>query len=901
MKNIIYLLSFLLVSTFTFGQALPPVNLCLGADATVCQGQQVVITNCGGGGGIGVGGINMNAPTTLNLSDDVYSSVVNIGFTFNFYGTNSTQCVISSNGYVSFNLANANSYSPWSLNGTPLPNTGLTSAYNTAMLCYQDMNPAAGGSVKYQTVGTAPNRIFVVLYEDVAMFSPPTQCNYMSLLLFEGSNNIEYHIGNKPVGPAWNGGLAIQGTENNFGSVAHITPGRNNTQWTVNQDAKKFTPTAPNNTTAYTITTIPYTTVISSGGASQWQNTLGQTFPYNAAGTLTVNTVPPGTTGYFITGGSACSSGIGGISDTTWITRVSSSVTASSTPDICSSGIGTVTANPGAGLAPFTFNWPALGSTSQSVSNVPGGTYTVQMTDANGCPSSANVIVGNTPAAFSGTTTVVSCPGGSDGTATATMTPPLGTVSYLWNDPLAQTTATATGLSAGAYTCTVTSTVGCTGIVNVTVTEIPGMIVTITNQTAVTCNSGNDGLIQVNVTQGTPTYTYSWDNSISTSNSANDLYVGSHVVTVTDANACIVTSSTVIGEPSRLRITSITPPTQICPEDDIVLTVVGTGGSSPYTFTWEENGVFLATGTTITVDPLNTNTQYCVTLSEVCGSPIHDSCTVISFPVPIVAGIMPNKTEDCTPAIFEFTNTSSNSGEIATSYFEFSDGSNYLEVGADSTSNLFTIPSFYSAEMTITSIYGCVYTGTFNNILEVKPLPIADFTFSSNPATFFETSIQLQDRSSVDVIQWDWYSPGSNPSYSYSANPVFTFPEGEVGNFPVTLLVTTEHGCIDTVTYIMHIVQDVIFYAPNSFTPDGNEFNQQWHIFVEGIDIYNFELLIFNRWGEIIWESHDPKASWDGTYNGQIVPAGTYIWKASAKDGLNDGRYEFNGYINVLK
>jgi gliding motility-associated-like protein len=59
--------------------------------------------------------------------------------------------------------------------------------------------------------------------------------------------------------------------------------------------------------------------------------------------------------------------------------------------------------------------------------------------------------------------------------------------------------------------------------------------------------------------------------------------------------------------------------------------------------------------------------------------------------------------------------------------------------------------------------------------------------------------------------------------------------------------------------------------------------------------------LIFNRWGEIIWESNDPKASWDGTFNGKVVTEGTYNWTIQAKDMINDGKYNFSGYINVIK
>jgi gliding motility-associated-like protein len=158
----------------------------------------------------------------------------------------------------------------------------------------------------------------------------------------------------------------------------------------------------------------------------------------------------------------------------------------------------------------------------------------------------------------------------------------------------------------------------------------------------------------------------------------------------------------------------------------------------------------------------------------------------------------------------------------------------------------------------------------------------------------------MQDRSSFDVVSWEWYSPGSTPTYSYSENPQFFFPE-EVGTYPVTLLVTTELGCTDTVTIEMNIVPAILFYAPNTFTPDNDEFNNSWEFFVSGIDEYNFELYIFNRWGEIIWETHDPQSKWDGSYGGKSIQEGTYTWKATVKEPYNDGKQEFNGYINVLR
>ena len=130
---------------------------------------------------------------------------------------------------------------------------------------------------------------------------------------------------------------------------------------------------------------------------------------------------------------------------------------------------------------------------------------------------------------------------------------------------------------------------------------------------------------------------------------------------------------------------------------------------------------------------------------------------------------------------------------------------------------------------------------------------------------------------------------------------MITYPEGVSGTYSITLIATTNEGCSDTTTLEVEIVPDIIFYAPNSFTPDDDEHNQTWTIFVEGIDEQNFTLEIFNKWGETIWETHDIKAEWDGTYHKGVVPEGTYIWRAMYKELENDGRKIHTGYVNVIR
>jgi gliding motility-associated-like protein len=706
---------------------------------------------------------------------------------------------------------------------------------------------------------------------------------------------LKYTLEKKTVCGTWNGGLAIQGIQNAAGNVAHITPGRNNTVWLANNDAHRWEYQGGNN---YNLTPIPYIQITGTGSSLVWNNTLGNTSPYNN-GTLNITNVPPGTTGYFLTS-SACGTALGAVSDTSWVTTASPEVLTSSTPDVCSQNVGSVSATPGAGSPPpYTFSWPALGQTTQVVNNVGAGTYTVFMTDGNGCTSNASIAVGDSPATFTGSYIPVSCAAGSDGTATAVMTPSDGTETFLWSD--GQVTATAVGLSAGTYTCDVSAGSGCNGTVTVVVDEIPSMILTIEDQHDALCNSLDNGMIMVDVTQGTSPYSYSWDQSNSIDTVANDLFAGTHTVTVTDFNGCSDQISLTIGEPDPLSISNLTPDSVVCAEAFIDIEGTGNGGSSPYIYTWTENGNSLDYGQTITVNPVGNNTVYCLTLSEECGSPAVTECLTVTYPEPIIPQINPDIPIQCLPGEFTFYNTSTNAGEIFTTEYIFSSGNVILANGDEDVQLTLPNPGIYDLNVNIISNYGCLYTGEFNNIVEVTPLPTANFNISQNPVTWFETEIQTSETSIGNVVDYDWISPGATTLINNGGGALISYPEGVTGTYPITLIVTTNEGCSDSITLEIEVVPDVIFYAPNSFTPDDDEHNQTWAIVIEGIDELNFNLEIYNRWGEIVWKSRDIRAEWDGTFGGKIVPEGTYIWKASYKEKNNDGKKLFSGYINVIR
>lgn len=898
MRKILIIITFLL-PVFLYAQT----TICLGDDASACVGTQITIdANCAQSGGSAIQNTiyTLNNPQSFSLGDDDFTSTIDLGFTFKFFGQNYTQIIIADNGFISFNVANAGGYASWSTSTIP---TTTTSLKNTIMSCWEDLYQPAGGNIYFQTLGTAPNRIAVVFFDGLSKFSTSCQtpdiCYTGAILLFEGSNRIEMHISNKTVCTAWGGGTAVQGVNNSTGTIGIATPGRNNTMFSIQNDGRRYTPAGAN---SYTVSQIPFAIVnTTTNPGIVWEDTEGNSYPFNNGNlTVTVPNTTQDSVGYFISS-STCGVGAAGLSDTTWITPLSSSVTATATDDICTSGNGSVTAVPSSGLAPYTYVWPTLGNaTTATVNNVSPGTYNVVMTDSNGCVSNATATVGDTPATFTGSSTLVSCPGGADGTATATMTPPMGTITYQWNDPAAQTAQTATGLSAGNYQCIVTSDIGCTGTVNVQVDEVPPMQLQVVNQQDVTCNSGNDGIATIEVTDGSAPYTYSWTGSASTAATANDLAASTTTVTVTDVNGCTISQAITINQPDPVSISNISQDTIICIGDSVNLFVNANGGSSAYTYEWKLNGNVVGTQSNIYVTPQDPVNRYYVVVGEACGSPTVMDSVQVNYPEPVNIGVLPDTVGGCYPVTIQFDNTTTTQENVDYTIWSYSDGAQDTVAGLQSATHEFG-QGLYDVNLEIVTDRGCHYSKNYPQLIEGYEHPEANFYVTPNPATILEPTVHAFGRTSSDIIAYQWYADSSaEPFYSSLQNPTFVYPS-EVGNHNLLLVVKNGHQCVDSLEKIVQIVNNVLIFAPNSFTPDGDNFNNQWKVVMQGIDIYSFHLIIFNRWGETVFESFDKDGAWDGTYGGRIVPEGTYVWKIEAKDAINDNKYQFKGTVNVIR
>jgi len=205
---------------------------------------------------------------------------------------------------------------------------------------------------------------------------------------------------------------------------------------------------------------------------------------------------------------------------------------------------GSINLTPAGGTAPYTFNWGG-GITTEDRTGLAAGTYTVTITDANGCTATVNATVTQPASAVSGTTVVtnVACNGASNGSIN--LTPAGGTAPYTFNWGGGVTTEDRTGLAAGTYTVVITDANGCTATVNATVTQPTALSGTVT-QTNIACNGGSTGSATITVTGGTAPYTYSWSPSGGTTATASGLAAGIYTVVVTDSKGCTLTRTVTI-------------------------------------------------------------------------------------------------------------------------------------------------------------------------------------------------------------------------------------------------------------------------------------------------------------------------------------------------------------------
>jgi gliding motility-associated-like protein len=243
-----------------------------------------------------------------------------------------------------------------------------------------------------------------------------------------------------------------------------------------------------------------------------------------------------------------------------------------------------------------------------------------------------------------------------------------------------------------------------------------------------------------------------------------------------------------------------------------------------------------------------------------------------------------------------FTNTSATAGSASSNVWSLGNGT---QLNGNSASYLFTIGGCYDVTLTST-VGGCVGTTTIQNFICVENPPIA--SFQTNPVEF-SNSTESVNFNNISIGGSSYFWDFGDGTTSTDMNPQHIFTNTEAGA-TVTLTTTSSIGCVDTYTIYIDVNTEPIFYIPNTFTPDGDGYNQVFKpIFHSGYDPYNFNMKIYNRWGEVMFETFDANIGWDGSYgiDGRDAQNGTYTYKIVFKNPKKDDRIVVNGHVNIIR
>ena len=570
--------------------------------------------------------------------------------------------------------------------------------------------------------------------------------------------------------------------------------------------------------------------------------------------TAGINYAPATTTTYTVIGTSlGCSDTVIGI-----ITVNPLPVVSVASKTICSGQAATLTAN---GANSYTWS---DGSVTKSITKSPtiNTTYTVTG-NSLGCLGTATVNITVNPIPVMSVISDTVCRSYA-GTLTA------GTAdSYLWSTGATTNTLTQSPLSTTSYTVTGTS-LGCKKTATGKITILIAPTVIALPQSV--CFGGTTQLYAYGAVA------YTWDNG----STANPRIISpASTTTYTVVGLGCPNSSTVTVTVNPLpSITASSDTICIGTLAKISATDVNKLNSNSNTNTYVSSYVW-STGidSIVMTDSPHTTTTYSVVGATAFGCKDTAIGTVVVKPNPTVIV------------------TSANACPGSTATIKAS-GADYYTWSTGATTASITIAPAATTTYSVTgTTKSCPGTGI--GTIKIGRFPTAGFLVSPNPTSIFDTELHFTNQSSVDVVYWHWNYGDGDTLAPNTASPIHKYP-GQVATYTVTLIVHNATPCWDTISSEIFIGPEFAFYIPNSFTPNGDKYNNGFR--GTGVGIVNYELHIFDRWGNFIWQSTELDEYWDGKANGgsNIVQEDVYVWKVLLTDVFGK-RHSYIGTVTVVK
>lgn len=933
MKKLLYLLVFVLIHVSSFGQ--PPCGSNPAAGNTCATATPICELNgyCG----------NTSASYTANSWSQScgFLGLSDCGLTGEFCGS------IENNSFLTFVASSSSiSFDVWVYNSTY--GDGIQIMIFSANNCSGSVNsyycsqlaPSAS-SQNVSASGLTPGNTYYIMIDgfagDVCDYTfaantgvaipvdvtpvTSTICAGQSVTLTATGGNGTY---------TWNASPNLSGTT---GSTVTATPPSTPGTYTYTVNSSGGNPLCPSSTLAtatITVNSCGGCTVAASNSGDVCQGTA--TFNLsatNVAGaswnwvgpngfTSTVQNpmgVPvPAAAGSYTYTVTATVSGTPCTSTTTIVVHPTPTITAPLT-SLCVGGTTTLT---GSGTAHASTPWASSNTAVATVSGtgvvtaVSPGTATITYMNSGGCTTTqVMTVVASPTASISGSTTICSGAGatiGFSGTPNATVTYQVGGT----NQTIVLDAAGTASLPVSPTATTTYSLVsvqinppgGCSSAVSgsATVTISPNPVATSVSAITV-CAAAT---VTVPAFTSTPAgATFDWTNNnttigLSGSGSGNiGSFTGLNPGGGSNTGTVIITPTLngCQGTPVSFPITVDAPPLANA-GNDVTLCVNAPGtyqiGQAPVTgvnYSWSPasglndatiaNPVFDGTIAGVTNYTLTASVGSCSTT---------DNVTVTIYALPTVS-FTSDMTSGCNPQEITFT-SNVNSTDCVWNFEGYG-----TQTGCGSVIQNYTTDGVFDVSLTITDLNGCVNTLTQTDMITIFPQPDAAFDATPSVLSTYNPLVNT-DNNSSNAVSYSWDFGDGFTSNAF--NPGHTYDD-RAGSYLITLY-AMNGICIDSAVRTVEVIDELTWYVPNAFTPDGDEYNNVFlPIFNDAFDKQSYTMWIFDRWGEILFETHDVTVGWDGTYNGVLCKEGAYTWKIVIKQKIKDYRVDLHGHINLLK
>lgn len=537
---------------------------------------------------------------------------------------------------------------------------------------------------------------------------------------------------------------------------------------------------------------------------------------------------------------------------------------------------GSVNANVTGGVFPYSYSWSdglnnQLSNSTNSMTNLFADVYGLTVTDSNACTISTSITV-NEPAApisITQVTTDVLCRGDNSGAIDITVTGGTGPYTFAWSN--GAITEDVSGLIAGSYSVVVTDANACIDSISVTITQPASNVQIVVDKKDVLCKGDNSGWAYATVTGGIGPYLINWNNGDIT-NLSDSLIAGVYTVQAIDANGCVANSGTVINEPLTNITFSATSIDASCfGSNDGTITVTPMDGVMPYTVIFGDTSINLFNNNlnSYTIENLHQG-NYPVQVEDGNGCRYLDSIYVDQPDSLVVIG---------TP--------------IDATCFGFADGAigTIIQGGTTPYTTIWSNATVNQNLVGVTAGWYTINVIDFNGCTALSSWQVEQPDEILISPTITDPSCRDNHDGSITI-----FTEGGIPGYDYLwSNSEITSDVFDLAPGQYVLIVTDQNGCEKYDTLNINLTDIDCIAPPNAFTPDGDGYNDTW--ILDNLDNYpEAEVSIFNKWGNLVYQTKGIYSPWDGSYDGKILPAATYYYVIK----LNNGTAPYSGAVTLV-